>query len=935
MRFAVKIRMLRALSPPRAWLAIAMACTGVLALACVTQSPAGPGPLATVTVTPNATLSINATQQFVAVGTDANGAVVPISPAWSVAAGGGAIDNAGLFTAGTVPGTYTATVKAVSGSTSGTATVTVIIGSLATITVSSDPVTLAVNGTQQYTAVGTDAGGNVIAISPTWSVVANSGTISSTGLYTAGTVAGIYPSTVRATTAGIAGTATVTVTAGSLATIGVSTDPGTVPSNGTVQYVAVGMDGFGNIVPLSPTWSVVGGGGTISTTGVFTAGATSGSFPNTVHAVSGTITGSATVTVGAGALATITVSANPSTLSINGTQQYTAVGRDASGTIVAISPTWTVVAGGGTISSTGLFTVGTLPGSFPNTVRATSGIISGTATVSVNAGSLANITLSADPVTLAMNGSQQYTAVGTDAGGNVVAITPIWSVIAGGGTITSTGLFTAGTAAGTFQNTVRATSGSIATTATVTVTSGTLASITVTPGPATLPVNGTLQYIAVGKDAAGNIVPISPTWTVVSGGGTISGTALFTAGTAPGTFANTVKATSGSISGTATVTVTSGALATIVVTPNPDTVPLNGTRQFTAVGKDASGAIVAISPTWSVVAGGGAISSTALFTAGSATGTYLNTVRASSGTISGTATVDVIAGTLASITVTPGPASLPVNGTQLFTAVGKDAFGTVVPITPTWSVVANGGAIISTGLFSAGTVAGTFNNTVKATSGTTSGFATVTVTAAVVPPPLVALGAAATHGILAGSAVTCVNLGLIAADVSVWPGSAITGFGPCVITGARHAADPYAQAAQASLTTAYTQLNGLPCGATLTADLGGRTLQPGVYCSLSSQGLTGEMFFDALGDPNASFVIKAASTLTTATAKVTLLNGAQARNIYWLIGSSATLGVGSAMKGNIIAFTSITLVDNSTLFGRALARNGAVTLGTNNVITLP
>jgi hypothetical protein len=95
------------------------------------------------------------------------------------------------------------------------------------------------------------------------------------------------------------------------------------------------------------------------------------------------------------------------------------------------------------------------------------------------------------------------------------------------------------------------------------------------------------------------------------------------------------------------------------------------------------------------------------------------------------------------------------------------------------------------------------------------------------------------------------------------------------------------------------------------------------------------MFLDALGDANATFVIKAASTLTTASAQVTLLNSAQAKNVYWLVGSSATLGVGSAMKGNIIAFTSISLVDNATLLGRALARNGAVTLGTSNVIVLP
>ena len=201
--------------------------------------------------------------------------------------------------------------------------------------------------------------------------------------------------------------------------------------------------------------------------------------------------------------------------------------------------------------------------------------------------------------------------------------------------------------------------------------------------------------------------------------------------------------------------------------------------------------------------------------------------------------------------------------------------------------------------------------------------------------PAIDFGAAESHGILAGSTLSCVDLGLINADASVWPGSAITGFPPCVIMDEQHAADAYAQAAQGALTTAYNELDGMACDATLSSDLGGQTLQPGVYCSLSSQGLTGEMFLDALGDADASFVIKSATTLTTATAQVTLLNGAHARNVYWLVGSSATLGTGSAMKGNIVALTSITLVDNATLLGRALARNGAVSLGNSNVITLP
>jgi hypothetical protein len=260
--------------------------------------------------------------------------------------------------------------------------------------------------------------------------------------------------------------------------------------------------------------------------------------------------------------------------------------------------------------------------------------------------------------------------------------------------------------------------------------------------------------------------------------------------------------------------------------------------------------------------------------------------------------------------------------------VGKDAGGNVVAIAPVWSVVAGGGAITGTGFFTAGTAPGTFINTVQANSGGISGFATV-----VVVVPLVDLGAAATHGVLGASTVTCIDLASINAEVGVWPGTAITGFPPCAAT-ALHAGDPYAQSAQNTLVTAFTQLDAMPCG-TILNDLGGQTLQPGVYCAAAAQTLAGEVFLDALGDPNAFFVIKAGSTLTTTTSQVTLLNGAQAKNVYWLVGSSATFNGGSAVKGNIIVFTSITIGNNVTVLGRALALNGAVTLGISDVITLP
>lgn len=738
---------------------------------------------------------------------------------------------------------------------------------------------------------------------------------------------------------------------GTLTALVISPNPATVAAGGTVQFTAMGTDFTGRTAAPNAgavVWSVASGGGTInSSTGLFTASTTTGTHTNTIVATCRGITATATVIITPGPLATITVTPTPVTLPISATQQFTAVGRDAFGNVVAITPAWSVTAGGGTINATtGLFTAGTTPGAFANTVRATSGTIFGTATVNVTVGPVATITVTPNPATLAIGAQQTFTAVGRDAGGNVVPITPVWSVTNGGGTINATtGVFTAGTIPGSYTNTVRATQGSIFGTATVNVVGGPLAAIVVTPNPATLAPGALQTFTAVGTDASGNVVAVTPVWTVVNGGGTInSSTGLFTAGTTPGTFLNTVVATQGTISGSATVIVTAGPVTSIVVTPNPATLAPGAQQQFTAVAVDASGNVVVITPVWTVVNGGGTInSSTGLFTAGTTSGTFANTVVATSGSASGTATVIVtpVVAPIATIVVTPNPATVLVNGVQQFVAVARDAGGVVVPFTPVWSVTNGGGTINSaTGLFTAGAVTGTFTNTVRATSGSIFGTATVIVTSTPPPPPpapIVDLGAAAPNGIMAGTTITCISGGIINADIAISPGSTVTGFGPCVVTGTQNLANAIAAQAQNDLTAAYNTLMGLPCPPANnvgTTNIGGTTKAAGVYCSPSSIGVTGTLTLDGGGDANAVFVFQAGSTITTAGA-VVLINGAQAKNVYFVAGSSVTLGVGSAWQGNIIALSSITLNDNVTLTGRALARNGAVTLGVGNIITLP
>jgi hypothetical protein len=211
----------------------------------------------------------------------------------------------------------------------------------------------------------------------------------------------------------------------------------------------------------------------------------------------------------------------------------------------------------------------------------------------------------------------------------------------------------------------------------------------------------------------------------------------------------------------------------------------------------------------------------------------------------------------------------------------------------------------------------------------------------------ISLGTAQNFGALGGSTVTNTGASTVNGNVGVSPGSAVTGFPPgIVVGGAIHSNDAVAMQAQNDVTTAYNNIAATPCDVDLTGqNLGGLTrspsvigLTPGVYCFSSSAQLNGTQTLDALGNPNALFLFKIGSTLTTASASsVTVANlpvGASSCNrVFWQVGSSATLGTGTSFIGDILALTSITLTTGANTSGRALARNGAVTLDTNNVNT--
>jgi hypothetical protein len=191
--------------------------------------------------------------------------------------------------------------------------------------------------------------------------------------------------------------------------------------------------------------------------------------------------------------------------------------------------------------------------------------------------------------------------------------------------------------------------------------------------------------------------------------------------------------------------------------------------------------------------------------------------------------------------------------------------------------------------------------------------------------------------VLAASTVTNTGASTLDGSLGLWPGTSITGFPPGLVlppstTDSTNAA---ALHAKADLTVAYVNAAGRSVDATTTADLANLHVSPGVYAgpAKSPLGLTGPLVLDGGGNLSSVFIFQTDSTLTTASAStVTLINGAQECNVFWKVGSSATLGTGSVFRGNILALASVTVTNGVVVHGRALARNGAVTLDNDTFV---
>jgi MYXO-CTERM domain-containing protein len=389
-------------------------------------------------------------------------------------------------------------------------------------------------------------------------------------------------------------------------------------------------------------WSTASGAGSIDAVGQYTAPCALGTLPGAVVATLEGLSASASVTVKAGALDSLTLEPESATLVVTEQKQFAVRAADVCGNTLSPSLSWRVVDGGGSVDNAGLFTAGTVAGSHPQTLRVSAGNLMAASSITVLPGALASLSITPRSVELLPAGKHTFTARGEDRFGNGVGVSPTWSVMVGGGSISASGEFTAGSTAGTYTDTVRAEAGGLSAGATVIVRSGPASRIELKPTSATLAPRQQQRFTAQAYDVFGNPSPDSLTWSVASPQvGSIDSEGLFTAGTLAGVYREAVRVSTGNHTAVADITVVPGATARVELSPKDPTVKAGGTVQFTARVFDAHGNERPVQPRWTSSAVAGTIDATGLFTAGSTAGNYPSAVTATADGVSASTSVTI------------------------------------------------------------------------------------------------------------------------------------------------------------------------------------------------------------------------------------------------------------------------------------------------------
>src|ERR1035437_906258 len=451
------------------------------------------------------------------------------------------------------------------------------------------------------------------------------------------------------------------------AVVQVTPDAVTIPSGASYQFTAVAiLPGSVAIVP-DVIWTATGG--TITSSGVFTAGTTPGTYQISAQLRGHTPSGSAPVKV-APTLTSLILNPAAVTLAKGAAQQFAVAGTWSDGSAAVPAVTYTVA--GGSITSSGLYTAGTTPGTFSVIATQQGGSKADTAIVNIAAPAviLLQMVLTPASVALAPAGTAQFSVAGTWSDGSSSA--PAVTFSATGGMITAGGLYTAGATAGTFRVIAAQTGGPKVDTSVVTITAvpPTLTQMTLSPTSLALAPAGTAQFSVTGTWSDGS--SIAPAVTYSATGGTIIAGGLYTAGTTAGTFRVIAAQTGGPKVDTSVVMITAVPPTLTQMTLSPTSLALApaGTAQFSVTGTWSDGSSSAPAVTYSAT--GGTITAGGLYTAGATAGIFRVIAAQTGGTKVDTSVVTITAvpPTLTQMTLSPTSLALAPAGTAQFSVTG-------------------------------------------------------------------------------------------------------------------------------------------------------------------------------------------------------------------------------------------------------------------------
>ena len=678
-------------------------------------------------------IAIGESVQFETIGNDVEGQNLSINPSWSVEGGIGNIDVNGLFAA-TKAGS--GAIVATAGGFTGRASIQTTPGSLKSIDVRPDILTLSPGAQRSLTAVGYDSAENVVSLDNydvQWSINGAGARIVPVG--ESCTVAAKSPgdSVVSVSVGNIVASANIFVSWTSIGGVVSHTTPENVPGDASYyievepelagvtvgsqqQFTARLIDALGNELSSGDlSWSVVGNIGKIDSSGLFTAGDSPGS--GRVIATDGGTFGTAAAVVSISAEGGRELLVTPAEISLSSgmRQELVALVKTLDGELIPALPAWRVIGNIGAVDASGLF-VATTAGQ--GEIEATARGLSARCRVNVSAGTPTQVEIQPNSLSIAAGEQEKFSAVSRDKAGNLVNSSPVFQIAGGLGTVGDNGLFTARRAkSGSLLAAVL--SGALLAAADVEVSPGSLAELEVIPEEQTVLAGDFARFSTVGRDSYGNLIPVDPTWDMPdsTGIGSVSLNGLFTADKVG---QGQVRARAGEFSDAASVEVRPGNPAFIQVEPALISISSQeaGTKQFSATFLDLRGNVAEeirdVEIFWTVTEGIGTIDTQiGLFTNAinldePRTGYVNATAIFNSGseqekTIRGRAAVVLSpsAKPLASIIVTPDIVQVIKGDTREFAAVGRDADGVEMNIYPVWSVVSDNGVIEASNAISA------------------------------------------------------------------------------------------------------------------------------------------------------------------------------------------------------------------------------------------